>query len=115
MRSRVPAASPMASAMSSPASGMGTMRSRSMSAPSWAPNLAIGRDEPSVSGHSGHLDPPGPLAVPDRSCEDRSMPDASLLLLLDEVRGKTLRILDAAPDGYALWAPAGLQNHILWH
>src|SRR4051812_37761162 len=45
----------------------------------------------------------------------RSMPDASLLLLLDEVRGKTLRILDATPDEYALWAPPGLQNHILWH
>jgi hypothetical protein len=45
----------------------------------------------------------------------RSMPDASLLLLLDEVRGKTLRILDAASDGYARWAPPGLENHILWH
>ena len=43
------------------------------------------------------------------------MPDPALLMLLDEVRGKTLSILDAVPDAYALWAPPGLQNHILWH
>jgi hypothetical protein len=43
------------------------------------------------------------------------MPDHTLLLLLDEVRGKTLRILDAVPAEYACWAPPGLQNHILWH
>jgi hypothetical protein len=43
------------------------------------------------------------------------MPDRTLLLLLEEVRGKTLRILDAVPDGYALFAPPGLQNHIIWH
>lgn len=43
------------------------------------------------------------------------MPDHTLLLLLDEVRGKTLRILDAVPAEYALWAPPGLQNHVLWH
>src|SRR4051794_27492232 len=47
--------------------------------------------------------------------EVRAMPDHTLLLLLDEVRGKTLRILDAVPDEYALRAPPGLQNHILWH
>ena len=43
------------------------------------------------------------------------MPDASLLLLLDEVRGKTLRILEAAPAEFGLWAPPGLRNHITWH
>src|SRR3954452_15388885 len=43
------------------------------------------------------------------------MSDDTLLLLLDEVRGKTLRILDAAPAGSALWAPPGLHNHVLWH
>jgi len=43
------------------------------------------------------------------------MSDHTLLLLLDEVRGKTLRILEAAPAEYALWAPPGLQNHVLWH
>ncbi len=43
------------------------------------------------------------------------MPDASLLLLLDEVRGKTLRILAAVPAEFAVWTPPGLRNHILWH
>jgi hypothetical protein len=43
------------------------------------------------------------------------MPDASLCLLLEEVRGKTLRILRAVPPEHALWAPPGLQNHITWH
>jgi hypothetical protein len=43
------------------------------------------------------------------------MSDHTLLTLLDEVRGKTLRILDATPAEYALWSPPGLQNHILWH
>ncbi len=43
------------------------------------------------------------------------MPDQSLLVLLDEVRGKTIRLLQAIPGEHALWAPAGLQNTILWH
>jgi hypothetical protein len=43
------------------------------------------------------------------------MPDPCLLLLLDEVRGKTLRILKSIPAEHARWAPAGLQNTILWH
>ena len=43
------------------------------------------------------------------------MPDASLLLLLDEVRQKTLRILKSVPPESARWAPPGLQNTILWH
>jgi len=43
------------------------------------------------------------------------MPDHTLLLLLDEVRGKTLRILDAVPAESVLWAPPGLHNHLLWH
>jgi hypothetical protein len=43
------------------------------------------------------------------------MPDTALLLLLDEVRGKTLRILEAVPARFARWAPPGLQNTILWH
>jgi DinB superfamily len=42
------------------------------------------------------------------------VPDQTLLLLLDEVRGKTLLILDATPAEFALWAPPGLENHILW-
>ncbi len=43
------------------------------------------------------------------------MPDRCLLLLLEEVRAKTLRILKSVPAEHAQWAPAGLQNTILWH
>ena len=45
----------------------------------------------------------------------RIMPDQSLLLLLDEVRGKTLRLLHAVTDQEAHWPPPELHNHILWH
>jgi hypothetical protein len=43
------------------------------------------------------------------------MRDESLTLLLDEVRGKTLRLLDSVTEEQARWAPPGLQNTILWH
>jgi len=43
------------------------------------------------------------------------MSDKCLLLLLDEVRAKTLRILKSVPAEHARWAPPGLQNTILWH
>ena len=43
------------------------------------------------------------------------MSDQSLLLLLDEVRGKTLRLLHAVTDQEAHWPPPELHNHILWH
>ena len=43
------------------------------------------------------------------------MPDKCLLLLLDEVRAKTLRILKSVPADQARWAPPGLHNTILWH
>jgi hypothetical protein len=43
------------------------------------------------------------------------MPDTCLLLLLDEVRAKTLRILKSVPAEAARWAPEGLVNTILWH
>jgi hypothetical protein len=46
---------------------------------------------------------------------DPAMPDRCLLLLLDEVRGKTIRILKSVPANDAKWAPPGLQNTILWH
>jgi hypothetical protein len=36
-------------------------------------------------------------------------------LLLDEVRGKTLRLLATIVAEDAAWAPPGLQNTILWH
>jgi hypothetical protein len=43
------------------------------------------------------------------------MADAALLVLLDEVGGKTVRLLKSTPDDDVRWAPAGLQNTILWH
>jgi hypothetical protein len=43
------------------------------------------------------------------------MSDESLLLLLDEVRGKTLRLLQGVTDKDARWSPPGLHNHVLWH
>lgn len=43
------------------------------------------------------------------------MSDQSLLLLLDEVRGKTLRLLQGVTDQEAHWTPLHLHNHILWH
>jgi hypothetical protein len=38
------------------------------------------------------------------------MPDATLLLLLDEVRGKTVRLLATIAAEDAAWAPPGLQK-----
>jgi hypothetical protein len=43
------------------------------------------------------------------------MADSSVLLLLDEVRGKTIRLLQAVSAAEARWAPPGLQNTITWH
>jgi DinB superfamily len=43
------------------------------------------------------------------------MADESILLLLEEVRGKTRRLLDSLNEEDARWAPPGLQNTILWH
>ena len=43
------------------------------------------------------------------------MADASLTRMFEEVRWQTLRILDGVTQGEARWAPAGLQNTILWH
>jgi hypothetical protein len=43
------------------------------------------------------------------------MPDATLRVLLDEVRGKTLQVLEGVSPAESRWAPPGLQNTILWH
>jgi hypothetical protein len=43
------------------------------------------------------------------------MSDQSLLLILDEVRGKTIRLLQGLSEEEARWSPPGLHNHILWH
>jgi len=42
------------------------------------------------------------------------MSDASLATLLDEVRGKTLWLVNVSPQD-ARWTPPGTNNHILWH
>lgn len=41
--------------------------------------------------------------------------DPTLLLLLDEVRRKTLTRLEGLSEDQARFAPEGLQNSILWH
>lgn len=38
-----------------------------------------------------------------------------LVALFDDVRGKTLLILERAPQRTLFWAPPGTSNHILWH
>jgi hypothetical protein len=43
------------------------------------------------------------------------MPDNSLLLAVDEIRGKTLLLLQGVGDREARFAPPGLHNTILWH
>ena len=42
------------------------------------------------------------------------MPDRSLLTTFDEIRGRTLRLIDV-PQEQARWVPDGTENHILWH
>lgn len=43
------------------------------------------------------------------------MADSTLLLLLDDVRGKTVQELEGLDDLHARWAPPGLKNSCLWH
>lgn len=43
------------------------------------------------------------------------MPDATLSMLLDAVRAKSLRRLEGVGEAEARWVPQGLQNTILWH
>jgi hypothetical protein len=43
------------------------------------------------------------------------MADETLLLLANEVRGKTLRLLQGVSDDEGRWAPTGLSNNIVWH
>jgi hypothetical protein len=43
------------------------------------------------------------------------MSDQTLLLLAKDVRAKTLRLLEGVSDAQARFAPAGLQNTLLWH
>jgi hypothetical protein len=40
---------------------------------------------------------------------------AMILTLIDEVRPKTMRLLEATPDDQLLWSPPGTQNHVAWH
>jgi uncharacterized damage-inducible protein DinB len=43
------------------------------------------------------------------------MADETLLMLLRDVRGTTIRLLEGLNDGQARFAPKGLANSILWH
>jgi hypothetical protein len=43
------------------------------------------------------------------------MSDLTLVTLFDQVREKTLRVIDGVSDEESLWTPAGLDNSIRWH
>lgn len=43
------------------------------------------------------------------------MSDQTMLMLANEVRRKTLRLLDDVSETDAHWTPPGLNNHILWN
>jgi len=43
------------------------------------------------------------------------MSDLTLLTLWEEVRGKTLSLLEGISEEESLWAPPGLHNSIRWH
>ncbi len=43
------------------------------------------------------------------------MSENPLVSLLDEVRGKTFRVLNGLTAEQARWTPPGLRNTILWH
>lgn len=43
------------------------------------------------------------------------MADKTLLMLLDDIRNKTLNVLQGLTETQARWAPPGLQNSCLWH
>ncbi|MDB5326045.1 MAG: hypothetical protein JWM57_1614 [Phycisphaerales bacterium] len=43
------------------------------------------------------------------------MTDPTLLELVKEVRWKTLKLLETVSEAQALFVPAGLANHVLWH
>lgn len=39
----------------------------------------------------------------------------SIKLLVQQVRGATLDILEGVPEEWLTWSPEGTANHILWH
>lgn len=43
------------------------------------------------------------------------MPDQSLILMAEEIRGRTVKLLDGLSDDQARFAAPGLHNSILWH
>jgi hypothetical protein len=47
--------------------------------------------------------------------EESEMADESLLLLANEVRSKTMRLLEGVDERTARFVPQGLSNTILWH
>jgi hypothetical protein len=42
------------------------------------------------------------------------MADDTLVMMIDEVRGKTLRLLQGVSEEQSRWTPPGLHNSILW-
>lgn len=52
---------------------------------------------------------------PPSDAHATTAPDKSLLVLLEEVRRKTLMLLEGVSDRQARWAPPGLRNTMLWH
>src|SRR5689334_9189957 len=50
-----------------------------------------------------------------RLWREGSMPDETLLTLADEVRDKTLRLLDGVSPEVARFTGPGLNNSVLWH
>jgi len=43
------------------------------------------------------------------------MAEKTIAMLAEEVRGKTLKLLEAAPEDWLLWTLPNTQNHIAWH
>jgi hypothetical protein len=46
---------------------------------------------------------------------DGNMADKTLLMILEDVRNKTLNDLKGLDEAQARWAPSNLQNSCLWH
>ncbi len=56
-----------------------------------------------------------PAPICNRYATIGPMPDQTLLMLLDEIRRRTLAMLDSVNDEQARWTPAETDNSILWH
>ncbi len=74
------------------------------------------RARPATSaGHRGFLPFPRGAIASGFPANEQAMPDKTLIMLLDDVRQKTLNELKGLDETHARWAPPGLQNSCLWH